>query len=92
MISEPFSMNGSALVWILFGGPILSPNPSALLRPRTTRTYPYFAIDLKSSTLRFKCSHLVTTIPAPGVAAPPGALTFSPLPLPERLIIPPFTP
>jgi hypothetical protein len=24
MISEPLSMNGSTLAWILFGGPILS--------------------------------------------------------------------
>lgn len=86
MMSEPLSMNGSTLVCILQGGPILHNPGLAQNHAKDTRTYPYLAMDLNSSTFRFKCSHLVTTIPAPGVAAPPR--TFDPFTLPDGLNIP----
>lgn len=45
----------------------------------TYQTHPYFEMERRSSTLRFKCSHFVTTMPAPGAAAPLPMLLFMPL-------------
>jgi hypothetical protein len=38
MMSDPFSMNGRTLAWILFGGPILPLAPLHSLFPNTTNS------------------------------------------------------
>jgi hypothetical protein len=90
MMSDPFSMNGRTLAWILFGGPIL---PLALLHSLlpTQPTHPYFWTERTSSGFRFKCSHFVTTIPAPG-ALGPFATVPAPAPAILGVIIPPPAP
>lgn len=75
IMSEPLSMKGRTRAWILFGGPILRPSAG----PNNFKAHPYFEIERSSSTLRFRCSHFVTTMPAPGAAAPLPMLLFMPL-------------
>ena len=78
-MSEPLIINGKTLVWILLGGPILPPSCQYQSKSnmKTVIAYPYLEIDLNRSTFKFKCSHLLTTIPPPGTAAPPGVVSPS---------------